>query len=128
MASYPQNQTKHQNTQRFCLALDLVDEPELIASYIQYHRPENAWPQITANMRELGIVDMEIYHIADRLFMIMETTEDFDPNKAPSSQEGKDKSDEWEALMWKFQKPLACAKPGEKWIKMDKIYDLKQAL
>ena len=121
-------QNNKQTTNRYCLALDLVNDPELIKSYIEYHRPENAWPQITANMRELGIVDMEIYHIADRLFMIMETTDKFDPNQAPLSEEGKLKSDEWEALMWKFQKPLACAKDGEKWIRMNKIYDLKNAL
>ena len=112
---------------RYCLALDLQDDPELIAEYIEYHQPNNAWPQITANMAEAGILDMEIYHIADRLFMIMETAPDFDPNKAPETEEGRLKSDEWEALMWKFQKPLSCAKNGEKWIRMDKIYDLKNA-
>ncbi|GLR69831.1 L-rhamnose mutarotase [Agaribacter marinus] len=115
------------DTQRFCLALDLQNEPALIRQYKEYHQPENAWPQITTNMKDLGIVDMEIYHIADRLFMIMETTLDFDPNALPKTQVGRDKSEEWEALMWKFQKPLPCAKEGEKWVKMDKIYDLKLA-
>lgn len=115
-------------TNRYCLALDLKNEPALIEEYIHYHKPENAWPQITQNMRELGIVDMEIYHVADRLFMIMETSLDFDPNQKPLTQEGRNKSEEWEALMWKYQSPLACAKPGEKWIKMEKIYDLKHAL
>ena len=116
------------STIRYCLALDLNDDPSLIADYIDYHKPENAWPQITQNMRELGIVDMEIYHVADRLFMIMETTPEFDPNQPPLTEAGRQKSDEWEALMWKFQRPLPCAKQGEKWIRMDKIYDLKQAL
>lgn len=115
-------------TVRYCLALDLHNDPKLIEEYISYHQPENAWPQITANMKELGIVDMEIYQIADRLFMIMETKPEFDPNVEPASAIGKQKSDEWEMLMWKFQKPLACAKPGEKWVKMQRIYDLKQAL
>lgn len=115
-------------TIRYCLALDLQDDPKLIEEYIDYHKPENAWPQITANMAEAGIVDMEIYHVQDRLFMIMETTPDFDPNVAPKTEEGQKASDDWEALMWKFQKPLACAKDGEKWIRMDKIYDLKNAI
>ncbi|MGJ8692549.1 MAG: L-rhamnose mutarotase [Thalassotalea sp.] len=113
---------------RYCLALDLQDDPKLIEEYIEYHQPKNAWPQITANMAEAGILDMEIYHVADRLFMIMETRPDFDPNAAPKTQAGQIKSDEWEALMWKFQKPLSVAKAGEKWIRMDKIYDLKNAL
>lgn len=115
-------------THRYCLALDLNNEPKLIAEYIEYHQPKNAWPQITANMKELGILDMEIYHLGDRLFMIMETTDDFDPNEAPRTEIGRQKSDEWEALMWKYQKPLQWAKDGEKWVKMDKIYDLKQAM
>lgn len=115
-------------TIRHCLALDLIDEPKLIEEYIAFHKPENAWPQITANMRELGIIDMEIYNLGDRLFMIMEATADFDPNVMPKSAEGKSKSDEWETLMWNYQKPLEWAKEGEKWLKMDKIYDLKNAL
>ena len=113
---------------RYCLALDLVDNEESIATYIEYHKPSNAWPQITQNMKELGILDMEIYHIMDRLFMIMETTPDFDPNKEPMTEEGRIKAKEWEELMWKFQKPLKCADQGEKWIRMTKIYDLKSAL
>ena len=113
---------------RYCLALDLQDDPQLIAEYIDYHKPENAWPQITKNMQEAGILDMEIYHLGDRLFMIMETSENFDPNAPAQTVEGKQKSDEWEALMWKYQKPLKWAKDGEKWVKMEKIYDLKNAL
>ncbi|WP_440876008.1 L-rhamnose mutarotase [Thalassotalea sp. PLHSN55] len=113
---------------RYCLALDLKDEAELIKEYIEYHRPENAWPQITQNMRELGILDMEIYHLGSRLFMIMETKADFDPNQPPITEAGRQKSAEWEALMWKYQQPLKWAKEGEKWVAMDKIYDLKQAL
>lgn len=116
------------NKNRYCLALDLIDQPELIKEYIDYHQPKNSWPQITQNMKDVGILDMEIYHIADRLFMIMETTLDFDPSKKIETIKGQKASDEWEALMWKFQKPLACAKPNEKWIRMNKIYDLKDAL
>lgn len=115
-------------TNRYCLALDLNNETHLIEEYIDYHKPDNAWPQITQNMLELGILDMEIYHVADRLFMIMETTLDFDPNKPPLTVKGREKSDEWEQLMWKYQVPLSCAKEGEKWIRMNKIYDLKMAL
>ncbi len=113
---------------RHCLALDLKDDATLISEYIDYHKPENAWPQITQNMRELGIIDMEIYHVGNRLFMIMETELDFDPNAEPESEEGRRLSDEWENLMWQYQKPLPWAKSGEKWVKMEKIYDLKKAI
>lgn len=113
---------------RYCLALDLKNDPALIQEYVNYHRPKNGWPQITQNMRDLGILDMEIYLLGDRLFMIMETSEDYDPNSSQLTESGKQKSDEWEALMWKYQKPLKWAKGDEKWVKMEKIYDLKQAL
>ncbi|WAJ72387.1 L-rhamnose mutarotase [Catenovulum adriaticum] len=116
------------NNKRICLALDLVDDATLISEYIDYHQPQNAWPQITQNIRDKGIIDMEIYHVADRLFMIMEVGPDFDPNKAPATQAGIEKDEAWEQLMWKYQKALACAKPGEKWVEMQKIYDLKNAL
>lgn len=112
---------------RYCLALDLQNDPELIKEYIEYHQPANAWPQITENMKEAGILDMEIYQLADRLFMIMETTPEFDPNAPAKTATGQKKSEEWEALMWKYQKPLSCAKDGEKWVRMEKIYDLKNA-
>ena len=115
------------NPKRYCLALDLNDDEKLIAEYIEHHKPANAWPQITTNMRELGILDMEIYHLGDRLFMIMETTQDFDPNEPPKTQQGREASDEWEELMWKYQKPVKWAKEGQKWVPMNKIYDLKEA-
>ncbi|MDU0355130.1 L-rhamnose mutarotase [Paraglaciecola aquimarina] len=113
---------------RYCLALDLQDDPKLISEYIEYHKPEHAWPQITTNMKELGILDMEIYHLGDRLVMIMETTDEFDPNEPPRTEQGRKESEEWEELMWKYQKPLKWAKNGEKWVRMEKIYDLKEAL
>jgi L-rhamnose mutarotase len=115
-------------TQRFCLALDLQDDPVLIEEYKRYHQPANAWPQITKNMRKSGIIDMEIYHVADRLFMIMETTEDFDPNSIALNSKEQEAEDDWQALMWKFQKPLKIAREGEKWVNMTKIYDLKDAI
>lgn len=113
---------------RYCLALDLKDDSDLIAEYIEYHRAENIWPQITKNIQEAGILDMEIYHIGDRLFMLMETTENFDPNAPAKSAEGQEISEEWERLMWTYQKPLKWAKAGEKWCKLTKIFDLKNSL
>lgn len=116
------------DNKRYCLALDLVDDPQLIEEYIDYHKPENAWPQITQNMLHMGIVDMEIYQVGNRLFMIMETKDWFDPNATPPTPEGKQKSDEWETLMWNYQAPLPWAKEGQKWVPMEKIYDLKLAI
>ena len=60
---------------RYCFALDLKDDPQLIAEYKRYH--ENIWPEITASIKEAGIEDLEIYLLGTRLFMIMEVNERF---------------------------------------------------
>ena len=60
---------------RYCLTLDLEDDPVLIAEYRRHH--ENIWPEITASIKDAGIVDMEIYLLGTRMFMIMEVNERF---------------------------------------------------
>lgn len=107
---------------RFCYALDLVDDAELIAVYEQWHKPESAWPEITQSITDAGITDMEIYRIGNRLFMVMETTDDFNPEQKALNDAHNPKVQQWEQLMWQFQQPLPWAKPGEKWMKMQRIY------
>ena len=107
---------------RFALALDLKDDAHLIKEYEHWH--QNVWPEIKKSITDAGITNMEIYRTANRLFMIMETTDSFDFSQKASMDASNSKVQEWETLMWKFQQPLAWAKPGEKWILMDKIFQL----
>ena len=107
---------------KFCLALDLKDDPALIAEYEQYH--QNIWPEIKSSITNAGISNMEIYRSGNRLFMIMETTDDFSFKTKAAMDAGNERVQEWETLMWKFQQPLAWARPGEKWILMEKIFKL----
>ena len=111
-------------TQRICLALDLKDDPELIAKYEEYHAPGNAWPEITKSIKDAGIVDMQIYRTGNRLFMIMEVDETFDPSKKAAMDAENPKVQEWEKLMLTFQERIPWAKEGEKWVAMDKIFQL----
>lgn len=113
-------------TQRFCFACDLKDNPNLIEEYKKYHTPENAWPEITQSIRDAGIVDMQIFLTGNRLFMIMEVDESFDPERKAKMDADNPKVQEWEKLMWKFQQELPWAKPGEKWIAMEKIFELER--
>jgi L-rhamnose mutarotase len=108
---------------RFCLTLDLKNDPALIAEYKRYH--EKIWPEITQSIRNSGIEDMEIYLLGTRMFMIMEVNEDFSFEAKAKADASNAKVQEWEKLMWKFQQALPTAKPGEKWILMDKIFQLE---
>ena len=106
----------------FCLALDLKDDVALIAEYEEYHK--NVWPEIKESITDSGITNMEIYRTGNRLFMIMETTDDFSFEKKATMDTDNKKVQQWETLMWNFQQPLPWAKNGEKWVMMDKIFSL----
>ena len=109
---------------KYCLAVDLVDSPELIAEYEHWHKKENAWPEIMKSITDSGIANMEIYRTGNRLFMIMETDDRFSFERKTAMDDSNPKVQEWEQLMWKFQQPLPWAKKGEKWVLMDKIFQL----
>jgi L-rhamnose mutarotase len=110
-------------TQKFCLALDLKDDPALISEYKTLH--QNIWPEIAASIKDIGISVLDIYCTRNRLFMIIEADADFSFEKKSKADAANPKVQEWEALMWKFQQALPWAKLGEKWVLMDKIFELK---
>ena len=108
---------------RYCFTLDLNDDPSLIAEYKRHH--QKIWPEITKSIRSSGIEDMEIYLLGTRMFMIMEVNEQFSFEAKALADERNPKVQEWERLMWTFQKALPQAKPGEKWMKMERIFKLE---
>src|SRR5262249_41085098 len=112
-----------QMTMRYCLTLDLQEDPKLITEYKPYHR--KIWPEITKSIKDAGIEDMEIYLLGTRMFMVMEVNENFSFEAKTKADSSNPKVLEWEELMWKFQKPLPNAKPGEKWLLMDRIFQLQ---
>lgn len=107
---------------KYCLALDLKNDDNLIAEYEQYH--QSVWPEIIASIKNSGITNLEIYRVFNRLFMIMETNESFSFDKKNQMDEDNPKVQEWENLMWKYQQALPGAKQGEKWMLMNKIFQL----
>ena len=108
---------------RFCLALDLKDDATLISEYEEYHR--KVWPEILKSIKDAGIRQMEIYRINNRLFMIMETSDDFTFERKSKMDEANMKVQEWEQLMWKYQQAIPGSKPGEKWRLMERIFFLE---
>ena len=111
---------------RYCKTMVLKDDPQLIKEYKKVHAKGNAWPEISQGMKEVGIIDMEIYLFNNHLFMIMDTTADFDHNKAMAELAGKPRQAEWEAFVSRFQVSSEKATANDKWQLMERIYELDQ--
>jgi L-rhamnose mutarotase len=112
------------STQRFCLALDLVEDPALIAEYQHLH--QRIWPEIAHHLRHEGVLDMQIWQLGTRLLMVMETAPGFSAEKMDKASAEHPKVQEWEDLMWAFQKPTPWTEPGNKWQPMERIFSLAE--
>lgn len=111
-----------ENLKRYCLALDLVDDPEVFAAYEEHHR--HVSPEIQASIREAGIERMDIFRAGNRLFMIMDVDSSFSFERKEAMDAANSRVQVWEALMWKYQQRLPFAAPGEKWVVMKQIFEL----
>jgi L-rhamnose mutarotase len=111
-------------SRRYCLTLDLKDDPQLIAEYKQHH--EKLWPEITQSIKNAGIEDLEIYLLGTRMFMIMEVNDQFSFAAKTKADKENPKVQQWEQLMWRYQQALPQAGPGEKWLLMERICELEK--
>jgi len=108
---------------RHCLALDLKDDPALIAEYEAYHC--NVWPEVLQHLRTHGIRELEIFRLGTRMVMVMETDDAvFDPARMAAAERGNPRIAEWEALMWRFQAATPWTANGQKWTPMQSIFRL----
>ena len=110
-------------TRRYCLALDLADDPALIAEYERHHA--QVWPEIERSLHDAGIERLEIYRTGNRLFMVIEVSPGFSFDAKSAADNANPKVQAWERLMWRYQRALPWAKPGEKWVLMDRIYEFR---
>lgn len=108
----------------YCLALDLKNDPQLIAEYEAHH--QKVWPEIIEGIKAVGLANMQIFRVENRLFMMIEADENIDFDKQMKTLATLPRQQEWEALMWKYQQALPGAKEGEKWILMKKIFNLAE--
>jgi len=111
-------------TKRYCQTLDLKDDPKLIEEYVKRHSEEEAWLEIREGIRSVGILEMEIYILGNRLFMIVETPLDFDWDEAFARLATLPRQQEWEDYMSIFQDVKANATSAEKWKQMKRIFRL----
>lgn len=111
---------------RHCLALDLQDDPALIAQYEAHHRA--VWPEVLAHLRAQGVLELEIFRLGTRLVMVMDTDDAvFDPAAMAAAERDDPRLREWEALMWRFQAPTPWTPEGAKWMPMQAVFRLPDA-
>ena len=111
---------------RRCLALDLRDDPELIARYEAHHRA--VWPEVLAHLRMQGVRELEIFRLGTRMVMVMDTDDAvFEPARMAAAERDEPRLREWEELMWQFQAPTPWTPPGTKWTPMQSIFRLSEA-
>lgn len=115
---------KFKTMKRYCQTLDLKDDPALIEEYAYWHLPEHIWSEIPEGIRSVGILDMEIYRLGNRLFMIVETPDDFDWDSAFARLATMDRQAEWEDFVGKFQQAAAGSASSEKWQRMERMFKL----
>ena len=109
---------------RHCFALDLKDDQKLIDAYKKHHQAGNVWPEIIESIKGSGIENLDIYLVANRLFMVMEVNEQFSFEAKQADDLNNAKVVAWEELMWNFQQKLPWATGDEKWLLMENIFTL----
>lgn len=114
----------HGPVKRYCQTLSLKNDPALIAEYRKRHSQGKVWPETLAAIREVGILEMEIYILDTTLFMIVETPLDFDWDTAMEKMAALPRQAEWEEYMSVFQQAEPGASSAEKWQLMERMFHL----
>ena len=123
MSGYKQKQHTG-SIKRFVQTLTLNSNEEARREYIKWHSPEHNWKEIRNGIREVGIIEMEIYILGNTVVMIVDAPEDFDWGKAMARLATLPRQAEWEAFVSQFQGCNANATSDEKWQMMQRIFYL----
>ena len=122
-AGYPV-QSFNGPVKRYCQILEITDDPEMIRLYRECHSRECAWKEIREGIRSVGILEMELYILGNKVVMIVETPLDFDWKSAMAKLAGLPRQTEWEAFVAKFQGCDANATSAQKWQLMERMFYL----
>jgi L-rhamnose mutarotase len=107
---------------RHCLTLDLKDDAMAIAEYKRYH--VKIWPEIRDSLIDAGVLEMEIYLLGTRMFMIMHVNDKFSLSAKAAADAVNAKVQEWETIMHRFQKQLPQSGPEHWWVVMNRVFNL----
>ena len=113
-----------QPTKRYCQTLDLRNDPQLIAAYKHLHSQEHVWSEILDGIKKAGVLEMEIYLLGTRLFMIVELPYEANWDDVMNRMANYPRQAEWESLTAKYQEASAHAASSEKWKMMERIFYL----
>ena len=123
MDGYIQKQFQGQ-TKRFVQTLTLRSDEEARREYIKWHSEEYNWKEVREGIREVGILEMEIYILGNMLVMIVDAPVDFDWGEAMARLATLPRQAEWEAFVSQFQGCDANATSDEKWQMMERMFYL----
>lgn len=110
--------------QQLAFALDLKDDPKLIAEYEAWHRTDRIWPAIVESLSTSGLTHLKIFRTGTRLFLLIEAADDFSLEAKAQADAASVQVQAWERLMWGFQQALPWAAPDQKWVPMQQIFSL----
>lgn len=111
-------------TKRYVQTLVLNSDEEAREQYIKYHSKEYNWKEIREGIKEVGILEMEIYILGNRLVMIVDAPEDFDWTSSMARLATLPRQAEWEAFVSQFQGCSPDATSDEKWQMMERMFYL----
>lgn len=123
MEGYTQK-TFEGRTKRYVQTLVLNSDEEAREQYIKYHSKEYNWKEIREGIKEVGILEMEIYIFGNRLVMIVDAPEDFDWASSMARLATLPRQAEWEAFVSQFQGCSPDATSDEKWQMMERMFYL----
>ena len=123
MEGYVQNLSDGR-LKRYVQFLEISDDPELMEQYRKWHSEEHHWKEIRDGIRQVGILEMEIYMLGNKLVMIVDTPADFQWEEAMNRLATLPRQAEWEAFVSKFQGCAADARSDEKWQSMERMFRL----
>lgn len=109
-------------TKYFGLTLCLQDDPAKIAAYKEAH--QRVWPEVTARLREVGVHEMRIFLRERRMFMYIETADNFEPARDMVRVNEDPKSNEWNVWMAELQERAPEATENEWWAEMEQVFDM----
>ncbi len=118
--------TVHPPFKRYCKTLQLKNDPDLIREYKKIHENGGIWPEVGKSMKQVGILDMELYLHGHTLFMIMDTVPEFDHDRDLARLGQLPRQAEWEAFAGRFQQSDPSSSAKEKWQLMERIFEMDQ--